>query len=84
MKLAGQVRRPFHGRSVVLVYMWYHLALGKDVKNGRESNIRHAISTCVSPDILDIHFVLNAVSSYSGTSSSPLKCSIQRRPNSVK
>ncbi|EDR05651.1 uncharacterized protein LACBIDRAFT_329518 [Laccaria bicolor S238N-H82] len=51
MKLAGQVRRPFHGRSVVLVYMWYHLALSKDVKDERSSVNRRTITTNIKQSI---------------------------------
>ncbi|KIK07761.1 hypothetical protein K443DRAFT_673027 [Laccaria amethystina LaAM-08-1] len=84
IKLAGQVRRPFHGRSVVLVYMWYHLALSKDVKDERSAANRRAISMCVSSGIFRRHFVLTAVSSYPGISSRALNCSRQHRRNSVK
>ncbi|KIK07041.1 hypothetical protein K443DRAFT_673621 [Laccaria amethystina LaAM-08-1] len=51
INLAGQVRRPFHGRSVVLVYMWYHMALSKDVKAERSAANRRAISTSIKQSI---------------------------------
>lgn len=51
MKLAGQVRRPFHGRSVVLVYMWYHLALCDAVKEERLPINRRAITTNLKQSI---------------------------------
>ncbi|KIK07759.1 hypothetical protein K443DRAFT_149931 [Laccaria amethystina LaAM-08-1] len=51
MKFSGQVRRPFHSRSVVLVYMWYHLALSKDVKDERSSANRRVISTNIKQAI---------------------------------